>query len=192
MCGRPDFRAPTSHSHVSTGRAACVQLLSASLRLVTSGRLGCLPAARASNTRVSTRWCRTTGTTEDAAGGDSAQQMQPDAGAAGKAQRDEAKAAAVVAGQRQQLPLGVRNSAMAVPDGGGQPEDVLLYFGIIDILQVRSPQRDACSACLIKPSSHEEQEHLFASQRKGCVFGGSAPRHRQCVICKSASHHCVA
>ena len=61
---------------------------------------------------------------------------QPDAGAASEAKRDEAKAAAVVAGRRQQLPLGVRNPAVAVPDAGGQSDDVLLYFGIIDILQV--------------------------------------------------------
>jgi hypothetical protein len=124
-----------------------VQLLSASVRLVKSGQMGCLPAASAINKRVPTRSCRTTGTTEDAADGDAAQPLGL-AGAAGEAQRAEAKAAAVVAGQRQQLPLGVRNAAMAVPDGGGQPEDVLLYFGIIDILQVHSSQRGKRCTCL--------------------------------------------
>lgn len=34
-------------------------------------------------------------------------------------------------------PLGVRNSAVAIPGPreGGQPEDAILYFGIIDMLQ---------------------------------------------------------
>jgi hypothetical protein len=137
-----------SQCPLSTGRAACMQLLSAGLQQVGSGQMGSSPAASASNTRITTHWCRTTGTTEDAADGDTTQQLQPDAGAAGEAQRDEAKAAAVVAGQRQQLPLGVRNAAMAVPDGGGQPEDVLLYFGIIDILQVHpSHVADALYVC---------------------------------------------
>jgi hypothetical protein len=66
-------------------------------------------------------------------------QLEAESDAASEAKRNEARAAAVVAGQRQQLPLGVRNAALAVPDAGGQPEDVLLYFGIIDILQVHPP-----------------------------------------------------
>ena len=90
------------------------------------------------------------------------QQLQPDAGAASEAQRDEAKAAAVVAGQRQQLPLGVRNAAVAVPDGGGQPEDVLLYFGIIDILQVRLSQYGKWSICLLEIFQLQEQEPCHA------------------------------
>lgn len=79
--------------------------------------------------------CRT-GDAEGGAAAGAAAQDSDDAGG-GVMKQVETAAGAVAAGQRHRLPLGVRNPGVAVPDAGGQPEDVLLYFGIIDILQVR-------------------------------------------------------
>lgn len=51
-------------------------------------------------------------------------------------ERADTAAKAVAAGHKHRLPLGVRNPGLMLPNAGGGPEDVLLYFGIIDILQV--------------------------------------------------------